>query len=147
MAKTAAAAAIDPLADLGLDGGAAASGEAANTNTENDMAKTTQTAAAEPVVGKIEIGFDAEVPSATRTGGGSQYPFTQLPAPAEGKIANFFVPYVSGDKKKFARSVQSATTQANRNKDGRYYESRSVTENGEFKGIKVFRTDNRPAGE
>lgn len=147
--------AIDPLADLGLDVSGAETGT--ETNSEEDMAK-------KPIVeedddmdfGEIEVGVATEVPAARRTGGsGSKFPFAKLAAPTTDekgnpKIAFFTVPYKAAfDKKKFARSVQSATTQANRSSaaEGKYFESRSVVTNGEFAGISVYRTDNRPEVE
>lgn len=104
--------------------------------------------------GDIEIGTTTEIPTARRVGGrgGSKFPFDKLSAPVEknGKTtySNFTVPYKAGDEKKFRRSVQSATTQANRSgkEAGKYFESRSVTKtDGAFGGIVVIRSDNRPA--
>lgn len=149
---------LDPLADLGLDTAGAESGTESNSEEDN-VAKGKR-----PIVdedddmdfGEIEVGVAAEVPTARRTGGsGSRFPFAKLAAPTtnakgEPEIAFFTVPYKAAfDKKKFARSVQSATTQANRSSaaEGKYFESRSVVVAGEFVGISVYRTDNRPDDE
>jgi hypothetical protein len=147
----------DPLADLGLD----------TTTTqivEQPVTQAAPTAAAptapatnleasdggneEVEVGEIEFGFSEYIPTASRKPEGSKYKFDKLPAPTtkDGKprIANFFVKLQPGvDPDKLRRSVQSATTQANRQGSdaGKYFVSRTVTEDGVFKGMTVYRTD------
>jgi hypothetical protein len=146
----------DPLADLGLDLETAPAVVAAPTKQPAVVApvqaKTegATTDREEVEVGEIEFGFVDYIPTAKRKAEGSKYKFDKLPAPTEvdGKprIANFIVrlqPGVEADK--LRRSVQSATTQANRQgaAEGKYFVSRSVTENGEFVGMMVLRTDKK----
>lgn len=137
---------IDPLADLGLDTAAepteALSSETATTTNEDDMARSTEDFS----IGEIEIETVTELPTASRTPGVSKYPFAKLEAPGKNGIARFVVPFKGGDEKKFRRSVQSATTQANRTSasEGKYFESRSEVKDGKFIGIAVYRTDKRP---
>ncbi|QPC44956.1 hypothetical protein HW532_20985 [Kaustia mangrovi] len=138
---------LDPLADLGLDANASADAEADASNEEATVARDDDVE-----FGEIEIGTASAVPTARRSAGGSRFPFDKLPAPSKDKngdavISTFFVPFKGGDANKFRRSVQSATTQANRAgaDEGKYFESRSVSEGGEFKGMTVYRTDDRPA--
>jgi hypothetical protein len=149
----------DPLADLGLD-----------TTTTRTTAKTVEQASAPAVqtaaddtaghdeveVGEIEFGFSDFIPTAKRKAEGSKYKFDKLPAPGvfedgpnkgKPKIANFTVKLQPGvDADKLRRSVQSATTQANKqgSETGKYFVSRTLTEDGNFVGMIVYRTDDRP---
>jgi hypothetical protein len=158
----------DPLADLGLDTTptrtvaktveqAATKPAAQSAAPEAETATDTETASHEEVeVGEIEFGFSEFIPTAKRKAEGSKYKFDQLPAPSvftEGpnkgkpKIANFKVNLQPGvDPDKLRRSVQSATTQANRQgaDTGKYFVSRTVAEAGKFVGMIVYRTDDRP---
>jgi len=105
-------------------------------------------------VGDIELGFAEFIPRAKRTSGGSKYKFDALVTPQKKGnktlYANFLVKLLPGaDADKLRRSVQSATTQANRQglNEGKYFVSRSVNKDGVFFGMQVFRTDDRPKGE
>lgn len=143
----------DPLADLGLD-----LGDSTAAVTEQPA---TDTAPAEPKqkreeveIGELEFG-EADFLPALKRGGekGSKYDFDGLGAPVakedgSGFRYKFFtvrrLPDVDLDKLK--RSVQSATTAANRAEkeagSGKYFATRSYVENGEQVGIRVFRVDN-----
>ena len=152
----------DPLADLGLDLGTTTTvpdnpkkaatpvaTEEAKPATNGDAPADTDNSA-EVDVGEIEFGFSDYIPTSKRKAEGSKYKFDKLPAPTtnDGKprIANFTVRLQPGvDPDKLRRSVQSATTQANRQgaDAGKYFVSRTLTEDGEFKGMVVFRTDNK----
>lgn len=150
----------DPLADLGLTDTAptttAAKAPAASAATATETATETETASREEVeVGEIEFGFDFDVPVSKRRTEGSKYQFDKLAAPGKfedgphkgkPKIANFFVKLQPGvDADKLRRSVQSATTQANKTNKDKYFVSRTVADaDGKFIGMKVLRTDNRP---
>ncbi|MGX9389647.1 hypothetical protein ACWX0O_01860 [Nitrobacteraceae bacterium UC4449_H16] len=159
----------DPLADLGLDTDTAAPAVVASKPATTTTASVVVAAAAqgsanegadvgneEVEVGEIEFGFSEFIPTSKRKVGGSKYKFDDLVAPsvwADGphkgkpKIANFFVKLQAGvDPDKLRRSVQSATTQANRqgSDEGKYFVSRSATKDGKFIGMIVYRTDDRP---
>lgn len=166
----------DPLADLGLDTATTvtpAAAKAAAKPAATPVAPAAAAAVAAPVtngadatadegdnevdVGEIEFGFDTFIPTAKRKAEGSKYKFDQLPAPdvfADGpnkgkpKIANFKVTLQPGvDADKLRRSVQSATTQANRQGSdaGKYFVSRSLNDaSGKFIGMVVYRTDTKP---
>lgn len=157
---------VDPLADLGLDP------EPVHTTVdtaqetpitdkpvvETTVSKTVTKKTTEPTneeveVGEIEFGFSEFVPTAKRKAEGSKYKFDQLVAPGvfedgphkgKPKFANFVVKLQPGvDPDKLRRSVQSATTQANRqgSDEGKYFVSRSLTKDGQFAGMIVYRTD------
>ncbi|WP_156164429.1 hypothetical protein [Bradyrhizobium sp. LTSP885] len=147
----------DPLADLGLTDTAPKPATATlRTDAGSGQVEATEADEAgrdEVEVGEIEFGFSDFVPTAKRKTEGSKYKFDQLPAPAtwtEGpnkgkpKIANFVVKLQPGvDPDKLRRSVQSATTQANKSGD-KYFVSRTVSEDGKLTGMIVYRTDDRP---
>lgn len=101
--------------------------------------------------GHIEITTVKEVPASRRGGGAksSSFPFAKLAAPSKDGIATFTVPFKGGDEKKFRRSIQSAATQANKfgRANGKYFETRSVTDDGKFAGITVYRTDAPRSGD
>jgi hypothetical protein len=155
----------DPLADLGLDTvttktatkPVAQSKPAAAPIVEATVEAADETSHEEVDVGEIEFGFSEYIPSAKRKAEGSKYKFDSLPAPGvwtdgpnkgRPKIANFTVKLQPGvDADKLRRSVQSATTQANRQGSdaGKYFVSRTVTTDGKFVGMIVYRTDAKPA--
>jgi hypothetical protein len=162
----------DPLADLGLTDEtpaqqpqAKATAKAPAKATEKPAAtpaptpepetaaETEQTETREEVeVGELEFGFVDFIPTAKRRTEGSKYKFDQLQAPqvVDGKTryAQFTVKLQDGvDADKLRRSVQSATTQANRqgSQAGKYFVSRSVQDDkGAFIGMQVIRTDVKP---
>jgi hypothetical protein len=145
----------DPLADLGLDD---------TTTTATETAPVTATETTPPVtegetetsgtreeveIGDIEFGFVTDLPTAKRKTEGSKYKFDKLPAPKKDgdvtQYANFTVKLQPGvDADKLRRSVQSATTQANKANKDKYFVSRTVSKDGEFVGMMVIRTDQRP---
>jgi hypothetical protein len=146
----------DPLADLGLESAApavasAAAPDATVTTAVTTTVSTEPTANDEVDVGEIEFGFAEFIPTAKRKAEGSKYKFDKLPAPQQkdGKTlyANFTVKLQPGvEEDKLRRSVQSATTQANRQgaDEGKYFVSRSGKDkDGTFVMI-VFRTDAPP---
>ena len=157
----------DPLADLGLDPVAApaapvapAAAPAAPAAPAASGAAATVASNEEVDVGEIEFGFDTFIPTAKRKAEGSKYKFDQLPAPGvfedgenkgKPKIANFKVTLQPGvDEDKLRRSVQSATTQANKQglAAGKYFVSRSWNDKaGKFLGMIVFRTDAKPTNK
>lgn len=160
----------DPLADLGLDiaptvtkaKGKPADKPAADTKPKADappMVSVTIVEHHDVIVGEIELGFSDYVPASKRKSEGTKYPFDKLVAPgvwADGpnkgkpKIANFFTKLADGETAdKLKRSVQSATTQANKHgaAEGKYFASRSKTVDGKFVGMIVLRTDARPTKE
>lgn len=152
----------DPLADLGLTDNAPAAPvkEAVPAKAKTEVKKsepvkepeTTTETREEVEVGELEFGFVDFIPTAKRRTEGSKYKFDALAAPQtkDGKTryAQFTVklqPGVEADK--LRRSVQSATTQANRQgkNEGKYFVSRSVNDaSGNFAGMQVIRTDQRP---
>ncbi len=145
----------DPLADLGLSSDEG-SGASAGTTTQTTTVTTEGgdgDGREEVVIGDLEFGTIDFIPTAKRTGGGSKYKFDTLAAPkkneATGKIdyAFFIAKLEQGvDEDKLRRSVQSATTQANRQGKpaGKYFVSRSVSKEGKFVGMQVIRTDQPP---
>lgn len=160
---------VDPLADLGLDPEPVKPTVETTKETpiteqpivETTVSKTVTKKTTEPTneeveVGEIEFGFSEFIPTAKRKVDGSKYKFDLLPAPTvwddgphkgKPKIANFVVKLQPGvDPTKLRRSVQSATTQANRqgSEEGKYFVSRSVTKDGQFAGMIVYRTDDKP---
>ncbi|WP_156433880.1 hypothetical protein [Bradyrhizobium retamae] len=158
----------DPLADLGLDDTAAvtkpvtkpgtkpatkpaveAPVEAAVEATNGDA--TEDNGRDEVEVGEIEFGFSEYIPTAKRKAEGSKYKFDALQAPQKKGdktlYAHFRVKLQPGvDPDKLRRSVQSATTQANRQgaEAGKYFVSRTETKDGVFVGMIVYRTDDKP---
>lgn len=154
------------LADLGLDFGAEATTEVqqeapvatapvADTGAE-EVAATTRKAVRVTTVVSDEF---EDLPALERAGFGGgnrekKYPFDELAAPvelADGRMGyrSFTVlPDEGEDIDRAIRSAQSATTQANRQAkeagEATYFVTRTFTENGEVKGLKVFRTDARP---
>jgi hypothetical protein len=165
----------DPLADLGLEttaptkpvaakpakGSKAAAAPVVEPTVEPTVEETDATTSGESSreeveVGDIEFGFSEFIPTAKRKAEGSKYKFDNLAAPSvwtEGpnkgkpKIANFLVKLLPGvDADKLRRSVQSATTQANRQgaDEGKYFVSRTATKDGVFIGMIVYRTDDKP---
>lgn len=156
----------DPLADLGLDDDTSTKQETAPVAKKTDTktasvtktATTTEEATAtreEVDVGEIEFGYVEYIPTAKRRTEGSKYQFDKLPAPGvfedgpnkgKPKIAQFTVKVQPGvDPDKLRRSVQSATTQANKTNKDKYFVSRTVTKDGALVGMMVLRTDQRPA--
>jgi hypothetical protein len=157
---------IDPLADLGLTDETPAQQPQAKASAKakpaaqpapapepETVAETEQTETREEVeVGELEFGFVDFIPTAKRRTEGSKYKFDALAAPQtkDGKTryAQFTVKLQEGvDADKLRRSVQSATTQANRQgkNEGKYFVSRSVNgADGKFVGMQVIRTDQRP---
>lgn len=147
----------DPLADLGLtDTPTTTAAKAPAKIAEAATETVTETASREEVeVGDLVFGYDFDVPVSKRRTEGSKYQFDKLAAPGvfedgphkgKPKIANFFVKLQPGvDADKLRRSVQSATTQANKTNKSKYFVSRTVADaDGRFIGMKVLRTDNRP---
>jgi hypothetical protein len=145
----------DALAALGLDDDAPVAATAAPAEAVAEAASAERE---EVDVGDIEVGFIDFIPASKRTSGGSKYKFDSLAAPAlnaAGKTAyGFFrVSLQPGvDEAKLKRSVQSATTQANKQaKNGgsdAYYVTRAENgTDGKFKSILVIRTDARPEVE
>lgn len=132
----------DPLAELGLTETTTAAPSVAPETAETDIEVSSD---------EIEIGVAEFIPTAKRAGGGSMYPFDKLTAPVKDaasgktKYSNFTVKVKPGqDPDKLKRSVQSATTQANKQgkSAGRYFVSRSTNDgSGKFASITVFRTD------
>lgn len=156
----------DPLALLGM--AAAPTTEQAAAAPVQDLSvlnasvpkdETPKEVAEEKSFGFEQITEEADdLPALVRLGGGgkgreSQYDFKSLKAPVvsedgKRKLSVLFVKFDgTGDADKMKRSVQSASTQQNRQNEGTevYYETRTVQENGKFLGVKVYRTDARPA--
>lgn len=141
----------DPLADLGL--------EATTTKKAAEQPQTAATTERKEVeVGDIEFGTVDYIPQSKRSSGGSKYKFDDLKAPAahpqdkNRKVyANFIVRVQDGvDEAALKRSVQSATTQANKagKGAGKYFITRAVpAADGKPAGVMVIRTDDRPASE
>lgn len=138
----------DPLADLGLD----AKKPEVKTETAAVTART------EVNVGEIEFGEVDYIPQSKRATGGSKYKFDDLAAPKphpteKGRIvyANFIVRVQDGvDEAALKRSVQSATTQANKAGKGekKYFITRAIKATADKPaGVMVIRTDDRPAAE
>ena len=148
----------DALAALGLDTVAdeATVAETVAAATEVPAVEATASEREEVDVGEIEVGEIDYIPASKRASGGSKYKFDELKAPVvkdNGKTGYSFFrvvlqPGVDADKLK--RSVQSATTQANkqakeRNSDA-YFATRAENDkDGKFQSILVIRTDDRPA--
>jgi len=149
----------DALAALGLDTVADESTVPHIVAAATEV--TTEAAASEREevdVGEIEIGEIDFIPASKRASGGSKYKFDELAAPVakdNGKKGYSFFrvtlqPGVDADKLK--RSVQSATTQANKQSKDRggdaYYVTRAENDKeGKFASILVIRTDDRPVNE
>lgn len=155
----------DPLALLGM-AASPADPTVANVEPAVDQAALNASApvdAPKEVAEEKSFGFEQateeadDLPALVRLGGGgkgreSQYDFASLKAPVvsedgKRKLSVLFVKFTGeGDADKMKRSVQSASTQQNRQNEGTsvYYETRSVQENGKFLGVKVYRTDARP---
>ena len=145
----------DALADLGLN--------LDNTNAETapvaDTAVAVANAREEVEIGELEFGFADFVPAQKRGGAsGSKYEFDKLDAPVakeDGtgwKYATFTAKLQEGvDADKLKRSVQSATTAANRAAKDSGAPNRYVTRQhivaGEFAGVIVFRVDGTIATE
>ncbi|WKV17028.1 hypothetical protein [Nostoc phage NMeng1] len=132
------------LADLGLDTAAPTAGAAADAPARAPRE--------EVEIGDIEFGTTDLIPTMKRGGDkGSKYQFDKLAAPVakDGggySYSTFSVSVMPGvDPDKLRRSVQSATTAANRasKADGSvaYYITRSRLVAGEFAGMTVFRVD------
>ena len=145
----------DALAALGLDNVDDAVAPEATAAAVTEAAVTERE---EVDVGEIEIGELDFIPASKRTSGGSKYKFDSLAAPTDkenGKkgYAFFRVTLQPGvDADKLTRSVQSATTQANKQSKDRggvaYYVTRAENDtDGKFKSILVIRTDDRPEKE
>ncbi len=135
----------DALADLGLDTAAPTAGAAAETAARAPRE--------EVEIGELEFGTADLIPAMKRGGEkGSKYQFDKLAAPvakADGNgysYSTFSVSVLPGvDPDKLRRSVQSATTAANRaakaEGSSAYYITRSKLVAGEFAGMTVFRVD------
>lgn len=146
----------DALAALGLDS-VEDTASAASPATEAAVAEAKEAVEREEVdVGEIEVGEIDYIPASKRASGGSKYKFDELKAPVvkeNGKTGYSFFrvtlqPGVDADKLK--RSVQSATTQANKQAKERgadaYFATRAENDkDGKFASILVIRTDDRPA--
>lgn len=100
-----------------------------------------------------DISFD-ELPALKRTftgGGSTVYGIEDIAAPGtDGKKFHAkLIAYKGGDMKAFKRSVQSsATGQNTKAKEAgapNYYVTRAAETDGQFKGVYVIRTDERPA--
>lgn len=140
----------DPLADLGLAPTAKpAPAVVAGTDTISNSGSRT-----EVEVGDIEFGEVDFIPQSKRSSGGSKYKFDELKAPTkkpDGKTAysSFTVRLQPGvDADALKRSVQSATTQANKHgkQQGKYFVTRALKADGDkAEGIMVIRTDIIPA--
>ena len=142
----------DPLADLGLDIEDNAAAPAAEASTEA-AAEGAKAPREEVEIGELEFGTLDFIPTSKRGGpSGSKYEFDKLAAPVAKESGDgwnysyFFVkllPDVDPDKLK--RSVQSATTSANRGakdeKSDRRFITRTVLKDGDFVGINVIRVD------
>ena len=147
----------DALAALGLEEEVAVETVAPAAEVTETVAPVVATEAAdreEVDVGTIELGTIDYIPTMKRTAGGSKYKFDELKAPgtdANGKPAYsfFFVAVGTNEEAKLKRSVQSATTQANKQSkdEGKYFITRTKTVEGKFAGMLVIRTDDRPAVE
>ena len=150
----------DALAALGLDTVAdeAQVAETVAAATEVPAVESNDVDRTEVDVGEIEVGEIDYIPASKRSSGGSKYKFDELKAPVakdNGKFGYSFFrvvlqPGVEADKLK--RSVQSATTQANKQAKDRgsdaYFATRAENDtDGKFKSILVIRTDDRPAKE
>ena len=163
------------LASLGLDTETPVEAAPAAEPTVVDTASATEHAAEAATeestvkakrehvdVGTIELEEDVPLAPLTRQTGGSKYRFDDLRAPVKKEdgtfsYASFKVDLLAGvDEGKLRRSVQSATTQANRQAKGGkagfegkdvYFITRSVTVAGKFAGIRVYRVDGTVAKE
>jgi hypothetical protein len=113
-------------------------------------------------VGEVTLEEDVPLTALTRQSGGSKYRFSDLREPVKKEdgsfsYASFKVDLLDGvDEGKLKRSVQSATTQANRQAKGGkagyekhdvYFITRSVVTNGKFAGVRVYRVDGTVAKE
>lgn len=164
----------DALAALGLDMDDAsvsapavvqelAVTETASAAQEDTVAETAATDKADPreevELGELELGTLDHLPALTRLGnrGGSKFKFDELAAPevgADGKTKySFFAANAQEgvDSTKIKRSVQSATTQANKRArdegSNKYFVTRTENKEGKFHRILVIRTDARPEVE
>jgi hypothetical protein len=133
--------------------------EADKATEEGTVAKQTR----EHVeVGEVTLEEDVPLTALTRQTGGSKYRFNDLREPVKKEdgsfsYASFKVDLLDGvDEGKLKRSVQSATTQANRQAKGGkggyekhdvYYITRSVMKDGKFAGVRVYRVDGTVAKE
>jgi hypothetical protein len=146
------------FAPEGKSGGAGKSKpEAAPVAPVEPAAETTTEATDEASfeIGDSEEFFVSAVPATARAfaATATKYGFENIAAPAVNedgspKFAAKLIKFVGGDKDKFKRSVQSGAT--SQNKKAReagapnYYETRTHEVGGEFVGMVIYRTDNRP---
>ena len=134
--------------------------ETASEDTVTETAAESHADAREEVdLGELEVGTIDFLPALTRLGnrGGSKFKFDELAAPevgADGKTKYSFFAANSQegvDDKKIKRSVQSATTQANKRAkeegSNKYFVTRTENKDGKFHRILVIRTDARPEVE
>ena len=153
------------LAALGLDVAAAPVEQVVETVTETVADTTTEqvTETTAPVVETTDedsftvgaeelVSFDA-IPALERgfSSTKSKYGAEDIAAPGENgnKYNGKLIKYAGGDADKFKRSVQSSVTGQNaKAKDAgapNYYVSRTHEVGGEFIGVYIIRTDERPA--
>ena len=150
---------LDPLAELGIGVDAvepavkeAPATPAASTTESEDVAKRQARAVVSSDDFEIEDEVIKEIPVLVRGGGatgprGSKYGFEDIAAPTQDGYASRVIRYTGAegeDQERFVRSVQSATTGANRQykDEGRYFVSRTVTDKeGKFVGVRIIRTD------
>ena len=151
------------LAALGLDVAAAPVEQVVETVTETvadttteQVTETTTTDSTDEdsfTVGAEEVvSFDA-IPALERgfSSTKSKYGAEDIAAPGENgnKYNGKLIKYAGGDADKFKRSVQSSVTGQNaKAKDAgapNYYVSRTHEVGGEFIGVYIIRTDERPA--
>lgn len=146
----------DPLADLGLDlGNNDAGGGEAPVTADAAATEAAKEKRKEVAIADLEFGFADFIPAQKRGGAsGSKYEFDKLVAPVakeDGsgwKYATFVAKPENPaefDAEALKRSVQSATTAANRAAKDSGAPNRYVTRQhivgGEFVGVIVFRVD------
>lgn len=150
----------DPLADLGLgledQSVAAAEAPVTEAAASEDAAVPARAPRKEVEIADLDFGFADFVPTQKRGGGerGSKYDFDNLVAPVAKEDGSGFkyatftalpADPANADIDALKRSVQSATTQANRaaKEAGRpnYYVTRQAIKDGEVVGVTVYRVD------
>lgn len=140
----------DALAALGLTDESVTE-ETVEQTSNNGPDETTPAEREEVEIGELEFGTLDFIPSSRRSSGGSKYKFDSLSAPVVDQTTSktnysyFKVSLVEGiDANKLKRSVQSATTQANKTNPDKYFVTRTVNKDGNLEHMLVIRTDARP---
>lgn len=161
---------VEPAVVAGADAAPVAAEGVVNTDATvtTEGTETTAGEAAAPVSeaskapsfvagGTADLSFD-DIPATKRSGftskgGPSIYEIENIAAPGTDgkKYHGKLVEYKEGDVVAFKRSVQSSATSHNKeakdNGTPNYYITRTAEVEGEFKGVYVIRTDERPVDD